>query len=82
MKQFVKISSLNLMIAILGIGILVAGILIMALQHDMSWQSYVVIGVIMGISVWVMAKTYIGSHVIKDRIPVRHENRYYSNDQE
>ena len=42
------------LILIIGIAIVVAGILTMALYHDMSWQSYVIIGVIMICAIWAM----------------------------
>lgn len=43
-----------ILILIVGIGVIVAGILTMALYHDMSWQSYVIIGVIMLCAIWAM----------------------------
>ena len=45
---------LAILVLIIGIAIIVAGILTMALYHDMSWQSYVIIGVIMLCSIWAM----------------------------
>ena len=45
---------LAILVLIIGIAILVAGILTMALYHDMSWQSYVIIGVIMLCAIWAM----------------------------
>lgn len=52
MKIEVKNTPMAIMILVLGIAIIVAGILTMALYHDMSWQSYVIIGVIMLCSLW------------------------------
>lgn len=45
---------LAVLVLIIGIAIIVAGILTMALYHDMSWQSYVIIGVIMLCAIWGM----------------------------
>ena len=45
---------LAILILLLGIAIVVAGILTMALYHDMSWQSYVIIGVIMLCAIWAV----------------------------
>ena len=45
---------LAILVLIIGIAIVVAGILTMALYHDMSWQSYVIIGVIMLCAIWAM----------------------------
>lgn len=52
MKIEVKNTPMAILILVLGIAIIVAGILTMALYHDMSWQSYVIIGVIMLCSLW------------------------------
>ena len=54
MKQIIKNSPLAIAVLLIGIAILVAGILTMALYHDMSWQSYVIIGVIMLCAIWAM----------------------------
>ena len=45
---------LAVLVLIIGIAIIVAGILTMALYHDLSWQSYVIIGVIMLCAIWGM----------------------------
>lgn len=45
---------LAVLVLIIGVAIIVAGILTMALYHDMSWQSYVIIGVIMLCAIWAM----------------------------
>lgn len=47
-----KNTPLAVLVLIIGIAIVVAGILTMALYHDMSWQSYVIIGVIMLCAIW------------------------------
>lgn len=52
MKVTYKNTPLAVLILIIGIAIVVAGILTMALYHDMSWQSYVIIGVIMLCAIW------------------------------
>lgn len=54
MKIIVKNTPLAILVLIIGIAIVVAGILTMALYHDMSWQSYVIIGVIMLCAIWAM----------------------------
>lgn len=54
MKMNFKNSPLAILVLIIGVAIIVAGILTMALYHDMSWQSYVIIGVIMLCSIWAM----------------------------
>ena len=52
MRTRIKFSPLNLMIALIGAGIIVAAILLFALQPSMSWQSDVIIGVIMAVAIW------------------------------
>lgn len=52
MKTITKNTPLAIAILILGIAIVVGGILTMALYHDMSWQSYVIIGVLMLCAIW------------------------------
>ena len=54
MKATFKNTPLAILVLIIGIAIVVAGILTMALYHDMSWQSYVIIGVIMLCAIWAM----------------------------
>lgn len=75
MKPIIKNTSVNVLITILGIGILVAGILVMALYHDMSWQSYVVIGVIMLISLWNMLNNRIALRET-EKVKVRYHDNY------
>lgn len=54
MKMKFNNTPLAILVLIIGIAIIVAGILTMALYHDMSWQSYVIIGVIMICAIWAM----------------------------
>lgn len=54
MKTYFKNTPLAVAVLIIGVAIVVAGILTMALYHDMSWQSYVIIGVIMLCALWAM----------------------------
>ena len=54
MKMKFNNTHLAILVLIIGIAIVVAGILVMALYHDMSWQSYVIIGVIMLCAIWAM----------------------------
>lgn len=54
MKLKFNNTPLAILVLIIGIGVIVAGILTMALYHDMSWQSYVIIGVIMLCAIWAM----------------------------
>lgn len=54
MKMRFNNTPFAILILIIGIAIVVAGILTMALYHDMSWQSYVIIGVIMLCAIWAM----------------------------
>ena len=54
MKPITNNTPLAVCICILGIAIIVGGILTMALYHDMSWQSYVIIGVLMLCALWAM----------------------------
>ena len=49
-----KNTPLAILVLLIGIAIVVAGILTMAFYHDMSWQSYVIIGVIMLCAIWAM----------------------------
>lgn len=54
MKMKFNNTPLAILVLIIGVAIVVAGILTMALYHDMSWQSYVIIGVIMLCAIWAM----------------------------
>ena len=54
MKMKFNNTPLAILVLIIGVAIIVAGILTMALYHDMSWQSYVIIGVIMLCAIWAM----------------------------
>ena len=54
MKLKFNNTPLAILVLIIGIAVVVAGILVMALYHDMSWQSYVIIGVIMLCAIWAM----------------------------
>lgn len=54
MKMKFNNTPLAVLVLIIGIAIVVAGILTMALYHDMAWQSYVIIGVIMLCAIWAM----------------------------
>ena len=54
MKMKFNNTPLAVLVLIIGVAIIVAGILTMALYHDMSWQSYVIIGVIMLCAIWAM----------------------------
>ena len=54
MKMKFNNTPLAILVLVIGVAIVVAGILTMALYHDMSWQSYVIIGVIMLCAIWAM----------------------------
>lgn len=54
MKVKFNNTPLAILVLIVGIAVIVAGILTMALYHDMAWQSYVIIGVIMLCAIWAM----------------------------
>lgn len=54
MKVKFNNTPMAVLVLIIGIAIVVAGILTMALYHDMPWQSYVIIGVIMLCAIWAM----------------------------
>lgn len=71
MRQIIKNSPLGLFILILGAAIIVAGILTMALYHDMSWQSYVVIGALMISALWAMFNLPLYLNVRREKVPVR-----------
>ena len=74
MRQIIKNSPLGFLILILGAAILVAGILTMALYHDMSWQSYVVIGALMISALWAMFNLPVYVTPKTQKVPVRHED--------
>ena len=74
MRQIIKNSPLGIGVLILGVAILVAGILTMALYHDMSWQSYVVIGALMISALWAMFNVPAYLNVQKEKVPVRAHN--------
>ena len=75
MKQTIKNSPLGLGVLIIGVAIIVAGILTMALYHDMSWQSYVVIGALMISAIWAMFNVPAYLNVRTQKVPVRHHHR-------
>lgn len=75
MKTNLKNSALGLTILILGGAIIVAGILVMALYHDMIWQSYVVIGAIMIAALWAMFNLPLSLSERREKVPVRHNRR-------
>lgn len=54
MKVKFNNTPLAILVLIIGIAVVVGGILTMALYHDMAWQSYVIIGVIMLCAIWAM----------------------------
>ena len=57
MKAITENVTLAILLLIIGAAIIVGGILTMALYHDMSWQGYVIIGVIMLCALWAMIGT-------------------------
>ena len=61
MKRITENTTIAVFILIIGIAIIVGGILTMALYHDMSWQSYVIIGVIMLCALWAVFNLPWGS---------------------
>ena len=71
MKTIMKNSPLAILILILGVAIEVAGILTMALYHDMSWQSYVIIGVLMLCAIWAMLNLPYAAAFRQKLVPVR-----------
>lgn len=73
MRQIIKSGSpLAIAVIILGAAIEVAGILTMALYHDMSWQSYVIIGAIMFAALWAMVNIPVSVSLKTRPVPVRH----------
>ena len=74
MKQDAKRYSFSLIILILGIGIIIGGILTMCLYHFMIWQSYVIIGVIMAIALWVILKTLFSKSLRHHNIPIHRDD--------
>ena len=75
MKTMIKNSPFALTVLILGAAIIVAGILTMALYHDMSWQSYVVIGALMISALWAMLNMPVSLKLKQERVPVRNQRR-------
>lgn len=71
MKQIIKNSPLAIAIFIIGAAIVVAGILTMALYHDMSWQSYVIIGCIMIAAIWAMINLPVSISLKQKTVPVK-----------
>ena len=76
MRQTIKNSPLGFGILILGVAIIVAGILTMALYHDMIWQSYVVIGALMVAALWAMFNVPAFINARREKVPVRNHNRH------
>lgn len=52
-----------------------AGILTMALYHDMSWQSYVIIGCLMISAIWAMLNLPVTVSIKHKVVPVRVRRR-------
>lgn len=75
MKKIMKNSPLAIVIFIIGAAIVVGGILTMALYHDMSWQSYVIIGCIMLASIWAMINIPVSISIKQKESPVRIRSR-------
>ena len=73
MKQTIKNSPLAWLIFIIGAAIIIGGILTMALYHDMSWQSYVIIGVLMLCSIWAMISLPVSVSLKEKTVPVRRD---------
>lgn len=73
MRQTIKNSPFGILVLILGAAIIVAGILTMALYHDMSWQSYVVIGALMISALWAMFNVPAYVKVQRQKVPVRNQ---------
>ncbi|MCH5236385.1 MAG: hypothetical protein J1E95_01135 [Muribaculaceae bacterium] len=73
MRQTIKNSPFGILVLILGAAIIVAGILTMALYHDMSWQSYVVIGALMISALWAMFNVPAYIKVQRQKVPVRNQ---------
>lgn len=70
MKLRFNNTPLAMLVLIIGIGVIVAGILTMALYHDMSWQSYVIIGVIMLCALWAMFNIPLSFSLKEGKQPV------------
>ena len=75
MKQIMKNNAAAWAVLAIGVAIIVAGILVMALYHDMSWQSYVIIGVIMLSSIWAMINLPLTVSLKQKFVPVRNRHR-------
>ena len=75
MKKYITTRPLAILSYIIGIAIVVAGILTMALYHDMSWQSYVIIGVIMICAIWAMLNIPTSVFVKQKPVSVKGHNR-------
>ena len=75
MKTNFKNTPLAITVLMLGIAVIVGGILTMALYHDMSWQSYVIIGVLMLCSLWAMLNIPLNVSLKQKYVPVKNERR-------
>ena len=75
MKTYFKNTPFAIAVLIIGVAVVVAGILTMALYHDMSWQSYVIIGVIMLCAIWAMFNIPLSTTLRQKAVPVRHNER-------
>ena len=73
MKTKFNNTPLAILVLIIGIAVIVAGILTMALYHDMSWQSYVIIGVIMLCAIWAMFNIPLSINA-REKTPERRQN--------
>lgn len=78
MKTYFKNTPFAIAVLLVGIAVVVAGILTMALYHDMSWQSYVIIGVIMLCAIWAMLNIPFSFSLKEKAIPVSNENHHHN----
>lgn len=76
MKQIMKNNAAAWAVLAIGVAIIVAGILTMALYHDISWQSYLIIGIIMLCALWGMVNLPITVSLKQKFVPVRSRNRH------
>lgn len=76
MKQIIKNEAAAWIVVAVGLAIIVAGILIMALYHNMPWLNYLIIGIIMLSAIWGIINLPISVSLKKKFVPIKNRNKY------
>lgn len=80
MKPTIKNSPLTIMVVLIGIACIVASILTMALNHNMEWPSYLLLGILILTSIVVIISNPISFSTVDEKeinmAPVHHNHNH------